>query len=131
MNEIDLTPITEPTSEESSEASPMLIFLGALTMATVLAMLGSYAMGHRLLLILTAIFSPFFVGCFGLEYFGLVHFTFRNEYEEEPAPQPTIEEVMKVQPTAEELRAQADAIDRSNNIIPQHNFNTTLGWTCS
>lgn len=131
MNEIDLTPKTEPISEESSEASPMLIFLGALTMATVLTLLGSYAMGHRLLLILSAIFSPVFVGCFGLEYFGLVHFTFRNEYEMEPAPQPTIEEIMKVQPTAEELRAQADAIDRSNNIIPQHNFNTTLGWTCS
>ena len=130
MNEIDLTPKTEPTSEESSEASPMLIFLGALTMATVLAMLGSYAMGHRLLLILTAIFSPFFVGCFGLEYFGLVHFTFRNEYEEEPAPQPTIEEAMKVQPTAEELRAQADAIDRSNNIRSRPR-SKTLGWTCS
>lgn len=131
MNEIDLAPKTEPTSEESSEASPMLIFLGALTMATVLSLLGSYAMGHRLLLILSAIFAPFFVGCFGLEYFGLVHFTFRNEYEEEPAPPRYLSYSPPEMPTAEELRAQADAIDRSNNIIPQHNFSTTLGWTCS
>ena len=49
---------------------------------------------------------------------------------EEPAPQLTIEEVMKVQPTAEELRAQADAIDRSNNIRSRPR-SKTLGWTCS
>ena len=35
-----------------------------------------------------------------------------------------------VQPTAEELRAQADAIDRSNNIRSRPR-SKTLGWTCS
>lgn len=131
MNEIDLTPEKELQQEVSSEASPMLIFLGTLTMATVLALLGSYAMGHRLLLILSAIFAPFLVGCFGLEYFGLVHFTFRNEYEEEDLSEDIRQMEEYIPPTAEELRAQADAIDRSNNIVPRHNFNTTLSWTCS
>lgn len=47
-----------------------------------------------------------------------------------PAPKPTLEEIMQVQPTAEELRAQADAIDRSNNIRSRPR-SKTLGWTCS
>lgn len=49
---------------------------------------------------------------------------------EEPAPKPTLEEIMQVQPTAEELRARAEAIDRSNNIR-SHSRSKTLGWTCS
>ena len=50
--------------------------------------------------------------------------------KEEPAPKPTLEEIMQVQPTAEELRARAEAIDRSNNIR-SHSRSKTLGWTCS
>ena len=49
---------------------------------------------------------------------------------EEPAPKPTLEEIMQVQPTAAELRARAEAIDRSNNIR-SHSRSKTLGWTCS
>ena len=50
--------------------------------------------------------------------------------KEEPAPKPTLEEIMQVQPTAAELRARAEAIDRSNNIR-SHSRSKTLGWTCS
>lgn len=50
--------------------------------------------------------------------------------KEEPAPKPTLEEIMQVQPTAAELRARAEAIDRSNNIRT-HSRSKTLGWTCS
>lgn len=131
MNEIDLAPKTEPTSEESSEASPMLILLGVLFVATALTAMISYILEHDLLFMLSDIFAPVFMGCFVLEYFGYVHFVLGNDCDIKPAPKPTLEEIMQVQPTAEELRAQADAIDRSNNIIPRHNFSTTLGWTCS
>ena len=50
--------------------------------------------------------------------------------KEEPVPKPTLEEIMQVQPTAAELRARAEAIDRSNNIR-SHSRSKTLGWTCS
>ena len=48
---------------------------------------------------------------------------------EEPAPKPTLEEIMQVQPTAAELRARAEAIDRSNNI--RSHPKPPFGWTCS
>ena len=130
MNELDLTPEKELQQEVSSEASPMLILLGALFVATALTAMISYTLEHDFLFVLSGIFAPVFMGCFVLEYFDDVHFVLGNDCDIKPAPKPTLEEIMQVQPTAAELRARAEAIDRSNNIR-SHSRSKTLGWTCS
>ena len=130
MNELDLTPEKELQQEVSSEASPMLILLGVLFVATALTAMISYTLEHDFL-VLAGIFAPVFMGCFVLEYFDDVHFVLGNDCDIKPAPKPTLEEIMQVQPTAAELRARADAIDRSNNIIPPRRPKPPFGWTCS
>ena len=120
IDSLDLSPErqAEPI-EDDREATPMLILLAALTMASILAMVFSYAMGHRLILIISAIFAPVLTGCFGLEYFGLVHFVFGNDSDDPSMKEsewmdwmPPMDEW--AEPTAEEPK------------VPK-----TLGWTCS
>ncbi|MBQ8372754.1 MAG: hypothetical protein IJX35_00365 [Candidatus Methanomethylophilaceae archaeon] len=119
MNEIDLAPQQSEEVMDDREASPMLIFLGALSIASVLSLFISYALEHSLIFILSVIFTPVFLALFGLEYYDVVHFTFGNEYDPEP------------EPTYEELHDPEDCTDRSDNIIPPFRLNPTLGWTCS
>lgn len=127
MNEIDLSPDspTDPTTESSldREASEECIASGVCTMICVgtipFAMYFGIAPLFYLSLALSIAFGMFFtISCF-------------QPPTPEPAPPRYLSYSPPEMPTAEELRAQADAIDRSNNIISQHNFNTTLGWTCS
>ena len=127
MDSLDLSPEPERAEpmEDDREATPMLILLGILFVASALTVMISYVKGHDFLFVLSGIFAPVFMGCFVLEYFGDVHFVFGNDCDPAPVPEPEPE------PTAEELRAWADAIDRSNNIIPPHHLNRTRVWTCS
>ena len=119
MNVIDLTPQQSEVEVDDREASPMLIFLGSVVIASVLSLFTSYALEHSLIFILSAIFAPVFLICFGLEYYDIVHFTFRNEYD--PVPEPTFERLYSL----------IDYIDQSSNDTTTLRLNQTLGWTCS
>ena len=125
MDSLDLSPEPERAEpmEDSREATPMLILLGILFVASALTVMISYVKGHDFLFVLSGIFAPVFMGCFVLEYFGDVHFVFGNDCDPAPVPEPEPE------PTAEELRARADAIDRSNNIIHPNQLNRKSEWT--
>lgn len=119
MNEIDLSPRTDPP-EDDREATPMLILLGILFVASALTVMISYVKGHDALFVLSGIFAPVFMGCFVLEYFGDVHFVLGNDSDDNPSVKesewmdrmPPMDEW--AEPTAEEPK------------VPK-----TLGWTCS
>ena len=133
MDSLDLSPEPERAEpmEDDREASPMLILLGILFVASALTVMISYVKGHDFLFVLSGIFAPVFMGCFVLEYFGDVHFVFGNDCDPASVPEYGPAPEYDPEPTAAELRAWADAIDRSNNIIPPHHLNRTRVWTCS
>ena len=122
MDSLDLSPEPERAEpmEDDREATPMLILLGILFVASALTVMISYVKGHDALFVLSGIFAPVFMGCFVLEYFGDVHFVLGNDSDDDPSMKesewmdrmPPMDEW--AEPTAEEPK------------VPK-----TLGWICS